>query len=67
MHIFFGPHKRCIPLKEFLELIEKVHIINVLCHYGGQITPSSISLGISRKSLYEKMKKYNLVKDVFKN
>ncbi len=55
------------PLKEFIESAEKEYIINVLRHNNGQINPSSISLGISRKSLYEKMKKYNISKEEFKN
>ncbi len=59
--------KPCTTLKEQLEFTEKEHIINVLRDNSGQINPSSTSLGISRKSLYEKMKKYNIVKDVFKN
>jgi two-component system C4-dicarboxylate transport response regulator DctD len=56
----------CATLKEQLEAAEKEHITNVLRDNSGQINPSSTSLGISRKSLYEKMKKYNIVKDVFK-
>ena len=54
-------------LKEFIETAEKEHIVNVLRYHGGQIIPSSVSLGISRKSLYEKMKKYSILKEEFKN
>lgn len=59
--------KTVATLKEQLELTEKQHIIDTLRHHNGQINPSSASLGISRKSLYEKMKKYGLMKDAFKN
>ncbi len=54
-------------LKDFIETSEKEHIIDVLRHHSGQIIPTSLSLGISRKSLYEKMKKYNILKEDFKN
>ncbi|MEW6108727.1 MAG: sigma-54 dependent transcriptional regulator [Nitrospirota bacterium] len=54
-------------LKELLEAAEKKHIIDVLRHNNGQIIPSSRSLGISRKSLYEKMKRYGIIKEEFKN
>lgn len=58
------PH---LPLKDCLEAAEKKYLTEILRHHNGQIIPSSASLGISRKSLYEKMKKYGIVKGTFKN
>jgi len=57
----------CATLKEQLESTEREHIIKVLRNHKGQVIPSSKSLGISRKSLYEKMKKYRIAKHSFKN
>jgi transcriptional regulator with PAS, ATPase and Fis domain len=43
-----------------LEEIEKQHILNILSEYGHNISKASNILGIDRKTLYNKMKKYGL-------
>lgn len=53
-------------LRELLETAEREHIISALRHHQGQIIPAGASLGITRKSLYEKMKKYRLSKKDFR-
>lgn len=60
-------HNPGTSLKEFLDSAEKDFISNVLRMNNGQIIPTSRSLGISRKSLYEKLKRYGVLKKDFKN
>ncbi|MEW6600962.1 MAG: sigma-54 dependent transcriptional regulator [Nitrospirota bacterium] len=61
-----GP-KENMTLKDHLESEEKKYLVDVLRHHKGLMIPSSTSLGISRKALYEKMKKYKITKHAFKN
>ena len=49
-------------LKEYLETLEKEKLEAVLLQYGGSITRTAEHLNISRKSLWEKMKKYSITK-----
>ncbi|MBU3944258.1 MAG: sigma-54 dependent transcriptional regulator [Proteobacteria bacterium] len=49
-----------IPLKSFLEQIEKEYLIEVLRKEKGLIPPTHRQLGISRKSLYDKVNKYGI-------
>jgi len=46
-----------------LEQAEKAHIERTLAAYDGNIQRAAEALGISRKSLWEKRKKYGLLKD----
>ncbi|HET6449987.1 MAG TPA: sigma-54 dependent transcriptional regulator [Spirochaetia bacterium] len=48
------------PLREELERAEKAAIEAVLRKYRGEINASFRALGISRRALYERMKKYGL-------
>jgi len=52
-----------VSLKEYLEALEKDKIQAVLENYGGSINQTAEHLNISRKSLWEKMKKYNIEKN----
>lgn len=56
-----------VVLKEFLAQMEKKYIMEVLKRNRGQITLSYTDLGISRKSLYDKVKKYELDLIFFRN
>lgn len=47
-------------LAEFLRACERTYITNVLEQNGGRIADSANALGISRKNLWEKMKKLGL-------
>ncbi len=61
------PSRAGTTLKEYLDSAEKEFISQVLRINNGQIIPTSRTLGISRKSLYEKMKRYGMLKKDFKN
>ena len=47
-------------LAEYLRACERAYIANVLEQHGGRIADSANALGISRKNLWEKMKKLGL-------
>lgn len=49
-------------LKEYIESLEKEKIESILLQYNGCINQSAEHLNISRKSLWEKMKKYCIEK-----
>lgn len=53
-------------LKDELERTEKIVIENALRDNKGEITTTADSIGISRRALYERMKKYNLNKENYK-
>ncbi len=52
--------KKKVPLKDLIEKVEKKYLIEILTKNRGQITQSYQDLGISRKSLYDKVNKYDL-------
>ncbi|MEA3547990.1 MAG: sigma-54 dependent transcriptional regulator [Thermodesulfobacteriota bacterium] len=52
--------KQKVPLKSLMEQIEKKYLIEILAKNRGQVTQSYQDLGISRKSLYDKVNKYDL-------
>ena len=43
-----------------LEAMEKIHIQKVLTESGGNVSRSAETLGIDRKTLYQKIEKYGL-------
>ncbi len=47
-------------LKAFLSLCEREHLLSHLLENGWQVTKTASILGISRKNLWEKMRKYGL-------
>jgi two-component system, NtrC family, C4-dicarboxylate transport response regulator DctD len=49
-----------IPLKEFMDKTEKAYIIKALQKNKGQVGPAYEQLGISRKSFYDKINKYDI-------
>lgn len=49
-----------LPLSDVMSLAEKDYIINVLKHTNGSRVKAAEKLGISRKSLWQKMKEYNI-------
>ena len=49
-----------LPLKSLLEQIEEKYLIEILGKNQGRITPTYQDLGISRKSLYDKVNKYEI-------
>ena len=51
-----------LPLRAMVEATERKHILRVLAHAEGSVTRASEVLGISRKSLWEKMKRLGLSK-----
>ena len=48
------------PLSERLDAVEKSILIAELRRHGGSLKATYEALGLSRKSLYEKMQKYGL-------
>ncbi|MBU0946916.1 MAG: sigma-54 dependent transcriptional regulator [Proteobacteria bacterium] len=52
--------KQNLQLKSLLEEVEKKYLIEILSKNQGQITPTYQDLGISRKSLYDKVNKYDI-------
>jgi len=53
-------------LRDALERIEKGEIETALHEARGEVTTASEVLGISRRALYERMKKYGLLKEDFR-
>jgi len=53
-------------LKDELERVEQTVIEAVLRECGGEITATAETLGISRRALYDRMKKYDLQKEDFR-
>ncbi|WP_262488466.1 helix-turn-helix domain-containing protein [Iodobacter fluviatilis] len=49
-----------LDLPSLVERFEKNLIEDALLRAGGQITAASLSLGLPRKTLYDKVKKYQL-------
>lgn len=49
-----------LKLKDFLEQVEKKYLVEILLKNHGQISSSYQELEISRKCLYDKVKKYDL-------
>jgi transcriptional regulator with PAS, ATPase and Fis domain len=43
-----------------LEDVERLHVERVLRHHEGHVERAAQALGISRASLYEKIRRYNL-------
>ncbi|MBU1232715.1 MAG: sigma-54 dependent transcriptional regulator, partial [Proteobacteria bacterium] len=58
--------KEHLPLKSLIEQVEKKYLIEILGKNQGQITQSYEDLGISRKSLYDKINKYDINLTVFR-
>lgn len=56
-----------IPLRKAIDEAEKKHIMDVLRMYNGQIASAHKALMISRKSLYDKINKYKIDLDSFRN
>lgn len=56
-----------IHLKPFLEQMEEEYLIKVLQENRGKVPLTYEALGISRKSLYDKVKKYNIDLEKFRN
>ncbi len=54
-------------LEDFLAHYEKIYISGLLKRCKGRIDSSAKISGIDVKTLYRKMKKYNISKDIFKN
>lgn len=54
-------------LRDAMEQTEKNVIEAALSEHNGEIGATGIALGISRRALYERMKKYLLAKEDFKN
>ncbi len=48
-------------LKNFLEQPEKVHILNILKEVGWNKNKAASKLGVNRTTLYNKLRKYNIV------
>lgn len=46
--------------KEHMEQEERHYLERVLGHYGGQVSMASVFMGLSRKSVYEKINRYGI-------
>lgn len=51
-----APEDRIVPLKRYVQSIEKRYVQRALLTYSGDKSKAALALGISRTSLYEKMK-----------
>lgn len=54
------PMEECLPWKEYMERQEQLYVEQVLKQVGGQVSAAHQRMGISRKSLYDKINKYGL-------
>ena len=54
------PETDCLPWKEYMEQQERLYVEQVLRKVGGQVSVAHQMMGISRKSLYDKINKYGL-------
>lgn len=52
--------RSCLPWKEYMEQMEQRYVIEVLQRTAGQVSLAHQMMGISRKSLYDKINKYNI-------
>jgi two-component system C4-dicarboxylate transport response regulator DctD len=50
----------CLPWKEYMDQQERLYVEQVLRQVGGQVSAAHPLMGISRKSLYDKINKYNI-------
>jgi two-component system, NtrC family, C4-dicarboxylate transport response regulator DctD len=55
-----------IPLREFLDQTEKAYLIGILQETKGQVAPTYSRLGISRKSFYDKINKFEIDLSAFR-
>ena len=55
-----GAEGVCLPWKEHMESQEHQYLLQVLQQTGGQVRAAHQLMGISRKSLYEKINKYGI-------
>ena len=62
-----GEQGGAMTLPEQVERFEKMLIQADLAQHGGSIKDTLVSLGLPRKTLYDKMKKYGLDKNDYKN
>lgn len=56
----------CIPWKDFMDQQERCYVEQVLRKVGGQVSTAYQLMGISRKSLYDKINKYDLDLSVYR-
>jgi two-component system C4-dicarboxylate transport response regulator DctD len=56
-----------LPLQERVERFERGEIVATLKRVHGQIKPAAEALEVSRKTLYDRMKKYGLEKEDFRS
>ncbi len=61
-----GTERTTAPLARQVEVFEKHVIEQELARHEGNITATYNALGLSRKTLYDKMQKYRLAKDNFR-
>jgi len=54
------------PLKQMMAKVEKEHILIALRRHNGLVSEAFKTLGISRKALYDKIKKYDIDIDSFR-
>lgn len=54
------PETDCLPWKDYMEQQERFYVEHVLRKVGGQVSVAYPMMGISRKSLYDKINKYGL-------
>jgi two-component system C4-dicarboxylate transport response regulator DctD len=55
-----GPEGGCLPWKEYMEAQERQYLLQVLRRTGGQVSAAHQLMGLSRKSLYDKINKYSI-------
>ena len=60
------PERLCLPWKEYMEQQEQRYIQDILQRTGGQVSMAHQLMGISRKSLYEKINKYQINLEQFR-
>jgi two-component system C4-dicarboxylate transport response regulator DctD len=55
-----SPENTCLAWKEYMEQQERLYVQQVLHRVGGQVSAAHQLMGISRKSLYDKINKYGI-------
>ncbi|MHC5072235.1 MAG: AAA-type ATPase lid domain-containing protein, partial [Planctomycetota bacterium] len=59
--LILAPQSHLLPLKEGLLAPEKLLIERALAHHGGNRTLTARTLGINRSTLFNKMRKFDLL------
>jgi two-component system C4-dicarboxylate transport response regulator DctD len=55
-----------LPWKEYMDRQERLYVEQVLRNVNGQVNVACVAMGISRKSLYDKINKHGIALELFR-